>query len=292
MQNYLQATGEAIKDKLAYTIISDIKQYYPHLKRQAIDNSTIRQQALAHVRRKMMCDMTRAEKEAYLVVEEYQSISRKIGKILEKQQATEKEQRVAKRRRRLIELMNLSKKREELAYKIVNGGEQYQKALEYFRIGKANSLFGRSGKQQTIQRAQTKGEKLEQCAVRYEARERVQAYCKALYLDNLSERFRLAYEIRQNTKIHYATILGLGINSPDTWIRLRQDAKMFERCKFYGALSESEKAGFVIAEQYTKAKQSHAIAWKECFEYQKYLGETKVNAKLARLCQTLYGRTQ
>ncbi len=160
----------------------------------------------------------------------------------------------------------LSLERNHLAHEILNNRARYDKALDFYQIGIAAPRFGETPTVNDIQKTQARWDKLTQNAMRHEQHERVLHYHRALSCGDLKTRMQLAHEIKQNTKAHHGSVIGLKMNTKEIWFAICADAKRFERYDNYRKLDLVDRLGFKAVESYVEAKRAHGTAWRELIE--------------------------
>ena len=259
VKTYREEGRVVLRDKLAASLMRDIKAYYPELKATGIGSHAVRNQAIAHLRRQRFKQLTPLERQAFRTVEAYLYVNRTAG------QAFHALPEIAKRHE-MLRLDRLAQERDKLASLILKDRQHYDKALDFYQIGMATPLFNEKPTETQLKGAEKRWYQLQQQAARHDVRTRIMAYHKALSRNDMMIRLRLSFDIVQDTRSHHGAIVSLGANTQDIWRSIRQDAKRFERYQQYSALDLVNRIGFKTVESYVEAKRAHSAAWRELFE--------------------------
>jgi Ti-type conjugative transfer relaxase TraA len=277
------------RDRLAAEIAQNIKGHYPYLQSVQMDGREVNTHAISHLRRQLFQSLTTQERDAFRVVEDYQSTVKQIGDWWSTEVKTAKngkkvifgksvsagqghgdaQSKKPLTRFVLERLETLGRARDRLADQILKDRVLYDKALDFYQIGIATPRFGEKPTEQQMRQAQARWYKLQQSAARHALSERVATYHHALFLGDMNTRMRLAYDIVQDTSAHHRAVVELGMNTKEVWRAIRQDAKRYERYDHYRHLDLIERVGFKTVETYVEAKHAHANAWREIFESKK-----------------------
>ena len=278
-----------IRDRLAAEIAHDIKGHYPYLKNAGINSVVIREQAVLHLRREKFIRLKPEDREAFRLVERYQTLNRQVGKEAAYQkEMTEKNKHqpmpYAQGRYLTDKFNQLYLERNRLASMICKDPARFDAALDFCQIGKVTLLFN----QQQVtshqeQKSLNKWYKLQTQAALYDNRDRILQYQSALDLKDRLQSRALAHAVMQDIKSHHGAVFELSSSVSDLWRSIRQDAKAYERDQVFKTLSRIEQEGFLRVEKYVSFKKSHAMAWRELFESKKTANLT--NADLNRLAQ-------
>ena len=253
-QLLLDSSKSVLRDRLAATMMPDIKSYYPHLKAANVDTKALRTHALQHVRRSLLSTLPKETRKVFYAVEQYQNISQSIGKQYAENKITD---------------LSLSEKREDLAAYIVEHKELAKEAFNFFQIGQASSVFSEFDEQKKAAlqlQAETRLQKLEQAAIRRDHRERVIAYISAFEKWDTETARRLAHEIIGNPKAHHGAVINHTDMPSAIWKTIRKDANLYVRDRFFETLTPEKQKNFLLVEAYVEEKRANAKAWAGIFE--------------------------
>lgn len=276
--HYLEAkkTGKVVhQDKLAAEILNDIKAHYPILKNLDVDTKLLTQHATSHLRRQYFITLTQAEREAFKIVETYQAKTSAVGALYFENM---KDAKAPIKHDLLKRLEQLTQIRNQLAYEILDNHadkkthqnhSRFDKALDFYQIGKASIQFDKAPTEQQNQHAQTRWYKLQQSAAQHELNLSVTSYHRALFLGDIKQRMQLAANIMEDTSAHHGKIMALNANSKAIWQSIRQDAKRYEEHQCYLKLDLMQRHGFNAIKNYAATKREHAKAWRELFDSKK-----------------------
>jgi Ti-type conjugative transfer relaxase TraA len=291
IQAYIEVdkSGKVVlRDRLAAEIASDFKGHYRLLKENRVGPLQVRDHAIAHVKRKKMLEASPAEREAYRAVACYQTLTRQIGKevALEKERHGQNKDapiRYADAHYSIKKCKAINVERGRIASTILKNPDQFEKALDFYQIGKAEPLFNEPIRSQSQQYAQNRWYKLQTQAVLHDNRDRMVQYQTAQVKKDASTARVLAHSIMRDIKSHHGAVVELSSSSSELWRSIRQDAKAHERDQVLNKLSPLEKEGFKHVENYVAAKRDHNMAWREIFESKKSLdlSDTELNERLA-----------
>lgn len=251
------------RDKMAAIISSDIKGYYPVLKSLGVDTRGLRTHAVSHLRRQLRARLPSVERSAFLKVEAYNKTNQKIGALYAEHMKNEG----MIKREYAVQLQQMTRERDALAFDILSNRERYSKALDFHQIGVAAPHFQDSASNEQHSQAQARWHKLQGHAVRHEYRSRIEQYMKACKEGNHTLRLELAADIRRESKAHYAVMMQMGLPRDSEWsLTLWKDEARFKRYQHLKSLPAQERTVFKKVEAYVAAKRAHATAWREIFE--------------------------
>jgi ATP-dependent exoDNAse (exonuclease V) alpha subunit len=268
-----------LRDRVAAEISRDMKGHYSHISAQNLSVNEIRTQGRAHQQRQMFIHLTPEERETFRVVQSYQLLSKAVGEQWKAQTALSSARQLIKRSD-AKRFEKITEKREALAFDILSNRNRYDKALDFYQIGGVTPSFsdenrseGASLKSEKVQKfAEARWFKLQQAAGRYELKDRVRRYHKALFVGDTLMRRELASQILRECRAHFGAITNLGLNTREIMNSIKNDAKKYERDQFFQKLDLVEKEAFERVEAYVDLKKTTSDIWKEIFNAKENMG--------------------
>ena len=308
VENYVallaSCEDDVLRDSQAALIMRDIKGCYPFLKELLVDTKELRDIGLLHERREFLLGLTPDEARAFVLVEQYRQVVAASGAYyaehmkppsldaMDAQLAqdgaplaadvSEPKHDAQVAAFHVINQARMNNERDRLAADILANRVDAEKSFAFHHIGSALGHFDSEVSEKQQQQAVDRLTKLEVHAERHRFCEKILAYAHEA---DITQRLALAFEIKQNTKGHFAAMMRLGVDNTEGqfWIELSQNAKRYERLQFCNKLDLVERIAFKTVEAYVEAKRQHGLAWRDLFAQRGKVSEDAFNEMVLRL---------
>jgi ATP-dependent exoDNAse (exonuclease V) alpha subunit len=288
------AQGRIIyRDRLAFIIQQEIKEYYPSLLDNNVDLSLLKAHANAHQRRAILTKLSSEERQDFRIVENYIALSKKSAALW--QQITKQEQALKSsllmtiddlsayqinrlqtlaktgtplKREVLHQAEETNHARDALASQITKDLPCYKKALDFYEFGQLKSVHETPSpfEEKAAVWAKERLERLEIQANRFklktESAEQIKEYLRLLNQSN-DCRYELADQIIHHKQIYYPAIFELAPELRNLFRNLHQDAKFYQRLQLLKDFSAEERLAFLAVERYVEQRRTLWKIWTE-----------------------------